>query len=132
MIAILSTLTPTFHLTVVHTLFHSFANNILTQKIFVGRNAVLRLLHIADRCPTLTREALALALRHIKQLRDTSLYQAAINMQANFLSASGHAPAIDDSWIQQLNSKNQTDRNKLEVELKTYQSNMIKESIRVS
>ena len=38
---------------------------------------------------------------------------------------------VDLRWIQDMNKRNIAERNKLEVELKTYQSNMIKESIRV-
>jgi hypothetical protein len=38
---------------------------------------------------------------------------------------------IDGRWIDEANAKNQAERTKLEVELKTYTNNMIKESIRV-
>ena len=92
----------------------------------------MRLLHIADRCPKLARHALFLALERVKQLRDTILYQAAINMHATVLGPSEPLPPIDDSWVQRVVTRNQSEKNKLEVELKTYQSNMIKESIRVS
>ena len=39
---------------------------------------------------------------------------------------------MDADWVEDISSKNQSERNKLEVELKTYQSNMIKESIRMA
>lgn len=39
---------------------------------------------------------------------------------------------LDEKWIQETNTRNIAERNKLEVELKTYSNNMIKESIRVS
>ena len=68
--------------------------------------------------------------RCLHSLRDLNLYQLALNLQAS-LGANEIAPPVDDGWIQQIHSKNQSQRNKLEVELKTYQSNMIKESIRV-
>jgi len=38
---------------------------------------------------------------------------------------------IDGRWIDEVGAKNQAERTKLEVELKTYTNNMIKESIRV-
>jgi len=40
-------------------------------------------------------------------------------------------PQLDSSWTEETFAKNQTEKNKLEVELKTYTNNMIKESIRV-
>lgn len=39
---------------------------------------------------------------------------------------------LDTKWVDEVTAKNQSDRVKLEVELKTYTNNMIKESIRVS
>ena len=39
---------------------------------------------------------------------------------------------IDTSWLEEMNRRNQDERTKLEVERKTYSSNMIKESIRAS
>lgn len=38
---------------------------------------------------------------------------------------------MDQKWVDETNMRNQGERSKLEVELKTYSSNMIKESIRV-
>lgn len=37
----------------------------------------------------------------------------------------------DSAWVEETELKNAKERNKLEAELKTYTSNMIKESIRV-
>jgi hypothetical protein len=39
---------------------------------------------------------------------------------------------LDTKWSDEVITRNQSDRAKLEVELKTYSNNMIKESIRVS
>jgi COP9 signalosome complex subunit 1 len=38
---------------------------------------------------------------------------------------------VDTQWADKIMSKNQAEKMKLEVELKTYTNNMIKESIRV-
>lgn len=38
---------------------------------------------------------------------------------------------LDTNWADETLAKNQAERTKLEVELKTYTNNMIKESIRV-
>ena len=39
---------------------------------------------------------------------------------------------VDTRWADEVMAKNQAEKTKLEVELKTYTNNMIKESIRVS
>jgi COP9 signalosome complex subunit 1 len=39
--------------------------------------------------------------------------------------------SLDTRWADETMAKNQAERSKLEVELKTYSNNMIKESIRV-
>ena len=62
--------------------------------------------------------------------RDTSLLEKAIGSY----SARGKSTSISPDykqWIAQTTKKNDNEKNKLEVELKTYTSNMIKESIRV-
>ena len=38
---------------------------------------------------------------------------------------------VDTAWVEEATKKNVAERTKLEVELKTYTNNMIKESIRV-
>lgn len=38
---------------------------------------------------------------------------------------------LDTKWVDEITAKNQSEKVKLEVELKTYTNNMIKESIRV-
>jgi len=40
-------------------------------------------------------------------------------------------PQLDTKWMDKIIVKNQEEQTKLEVELKTYSNNMIKESIRV-
>jgi COP9 signalosome complex subunit 1 len=39
---------------------------------------------------------------------------------------------LDVGWVEEVTNTNQADKSKLEVELRNYSSNMIKESIRVS
>ena len=90
-----------------------------------------RLLHIIERCPILALQAFQLAEQRIRAGRDTKAYGSAV------LLANHHFPAdtlvkADEKWIQGQETRNMSERNKLEVELKTYSNNMIKESIRVS
>lgn len=66
----------------------------------------------------------------------TSLYyayeQATVRAGADDpLPSWGEISRYDGAYIEELNRKNLEDKTKLEVELKTYTSNMIKESIRV-
>jgi len=96
-------------------------------------------MHIIVTCPSIAVDAYQLCLTHIHQSRDPSLYQnlLAAYEQANTI-AGGTLPdplrigSLDTKWADEVAAKNAAERNKLEVELKTYTGNMIKESIRVS
>lgn len=96
----------------------------------VDRTAVTRLLHIAQHCPTLAPSALQLALQYILQSSNTALYMNTIQEYNNLPSITDPLP-IDHKWIEEVSTTNASERNRLEVELKQYTSNMIKESIRV-
>ncbi|KAG6906595.1 hypothetical protein DXG01_012998 [Tephrocybe rancida] len=107
---------------------------------YSGRTAIDRLIHIVQTCPTIAPEAFQLAVQHIHQSRNPGLYQ-------NLLTAYEHASGSSDlsatlpnplelaplnmSWADDTSAKNHAERTKLEVELKTYSNNMIKESIRI-
>ncbi|KAH7911481.1 26S proteasome subunit RPN7-domain-containing protein, partial [Hygrophoropsis aurantiaca] len=105
---------------------------------YIGRTAVDRLVHIISICPSVAQHALKLAFTYIQQLRDPSLYQIAISAYDN-ASASLEVDLppvadiclIDTKRVDETIKKNQADKTKLEVELKTYSNNMIKESIRM-
>lgn len=87
---------------------------------------------MAEFCPTLASAAFQLAMQRIKAGRDASFYQAAVNLYNAALPEGADRVEIDPAWFESVVIKNTSERNKLEVELKTYTSNMIKESIRVS
>ncbi|KAF8899911.1 26S proteasome subunit RPN7-domain-containing protein [Gymnopilus junonius] len=104
-----------------------------------GRTAIDRLIYIMSFCPSIAPEAFQLCMQYIHQSRDPSLYQnlcqayeqLASNPDIsvpNIMDLSG----LDTKWADETMSKNQADRVKLEVELKTYSNNMIKESIRMA
>lgn len=69
-------------------------------------------------------------LERIRAGRDTQFYAAAVQIYNQHADAENQV-AVDSAWAESMNVQNAAERNKLEVELKTYQSNMIKESIRV-
>ena len=94
-----------------------------------------RLLHIIERCPILALQAFHLAEQRIRAGRDTKAYGSAVLLANHHLPADSPADTLvkaDEKWIQGQETRNMSERNKLEVELKTYSNNMIKESIRVS
>ncbi|KAJ7291302.1 26S proteasome subunit RPN7-domain-containing protein [Mycena rebaudengoi] len=105
---------------------------------YTGRTAVDRLMHIISSCPSLAAEAFQLAVQHIHQSRDPSLYQHLMSAYDQ-ASATSEVPlpsamdlaSLDTRWADEMMAKNQAERSKLEVELKTYSNNMIKESIRM-
>ncbi|KAJ6613626.1 G protein pathway suppressor 1 [Mycena sp. CBHHK59/15] len=105
---------------------------------YSGRPAVDRLVHIISTCPTLGPEAFQVAVQHIHQSRDPSLYQHLLSAYDQVSSASDtplpnsmDLASLDTRWADETMAKNQAERSKLEVELKTYSNNMIKESIRM-
>ncbi|OCH90469.1 PCI-domain-containing protein [Obba rivulosa] len=106
---------------------------------YSGRCLVDRLTHIISLSPALALPAFQLALQELSKLRDIPLYRAVRTAYEQAAARSdGDLPPIaevaplDQKWIDETNTKNQAERQKLEVELKTYLSNMIKESIRMA
>jgi COP9 signalosome complex subunit 1 len=105
-----------------------------------GRTAIDRLIHIINTCPSIAPAAAAHAARIIPTTRDPNLYGAvqAAYETARAKGTSGELPPVSDvlkvdqAWVDATSSKNVSDRQRLEVELKNYTNNMIKESIRVS
>ena len=95
-----------------------------------------RLVYIINICPALAVPALQLAVQHIFKTRDVDLYRntasiydgVAVSVQ---LPPAAEVAPLDQAWYEEWSSKNLSERTRLEVELKTYTSNMIKESIRV-
>ncbi|GLB33369.1 putative 26S proteasome subunit RPN7 [Lyophyllum shimeji] len=108
---------------------------------YSGRTAIDRLILIIQTCPSIAPEALQLAVQHIHQSRDPSLYQHVVSVYEQ-LAASPDLPVqlpspmeiapLDTKWADETLSRNQAEKTKLEVELKTYSNNMIKESIRMA
>ncbi|KAI0060391.1 hypothetical protein BV25DRAFT_1807315 [Artomyces pyxidatus] len=111
---------------------------------YAGRAAIDRLIHIIAYAPSLAPQALARALELLVApgQYDTSLYQALISAYDAAPSLpEGALPAFDEliadqspyiRWLEETTARNQLERTRLEVELKTYTNNMIKESIRMA
>jgi len=106
---------------------------------YSGRTAIERLAQIITLCPSIATQALQAALKDVFTMRDVNLYRSVLSAYDQTANASnGEIPPasevapVNQKWIDETNQKNQADRTKLEVELKTYTSNMIKESIRMA
>ncbi|KAH9474510.1 COP9 signalosome complex subunit 1 [Psilocybe cubensis] len=112
---------------------------------YSGRTAIDRLVFIIVLCPSIAPEAFSLCVKRIHRSRDPSLYQhllQAYEQTANAAASDGgldislpntmDLAELDTKWVDDVTAENQADRVKLEVELKTYSNNMIKESIRMA
>lgn len=97
---------------------------------------------IAESCPALAADAYALAATTImSSTLDTRMYAEAVDGYNNALTQSLNqgAPAVkgkqkmalDHRWIEETRRTADATTDRLEVELKNYQTNLIKESIRV-
>ncbi|KAN0139188.1 26S proteasome subunit RPN7 domain containing protein [Lactarius tabidus] len=111
---------------------------------YSGRTALDRLIYIITHSPTLAPQALkrSLQLLTAPTQRDTGLYEAIFSAYKTTASQPGvELPSLEElipdhtqflTWVEATNERNSTERRKLEVELKTYTGNMIKESIRMA
>jgi len=111
---------------------------------YSGRAAMDRLIHIISFSPSLAPQAFkkALQLLTAPTQRDTEYYKGILGAYEAVTSRHGarlppleellpdHSPYL--TWIEKTNEQNNAERRKLEVELKTYTGNMIKESIRMA
>ncbi|KAK9456543.1 26S proteasome subunit RPN7-domain-containing protein [Dipodascopsis uninucleata] len=93
-------------------------------------NAIDRLLFIADRCPPLAKDALLLAITTLKKTQNVTKYEEAVEMLSKVDS---HDPlaTIDKAWVDEVSRSTRSVGDKLELELKSYKNNLIKESIRM-
>ncbi|CAG8824622.1 25821_t:CDS:2, partial [Gigaspora rosea] len=92
-----------------------------------------RLLFIAKRCPPLQIDAYKLALQ---ELRDSSLdhnkYLNTANKLNEVLTSQGYPSyPVDNAWVETTQKRAKAALERLEVELKNFKNNLIKESIRM-
>ena len=93
-------------------------------RITPDRRRIDRLLFVGRNCPTLRVKAYQLALDAIK------LYSLDYRL---YLDIGHECPeaTVDEEWAEEARVKQESGLDKLDVELKNYQNNLIKESIRV-
>ncbi|KAG9000792.1 hypothetical protein FRB94_005172 [Tulasnella sp. JGI-2019a] len=98
---------------------------------YTGRTVHLRAIFIAETCPALAPQAYQMALAHIQQgSTDVGAYLSVLNAYNNLVGVD--RIEADQDWVDRTINQNRKERERLEVDLKTYASNMIKESIRMS
>ncbi|KZT43306.1 hypothetical protein SISSUDRAFT_1057718 [Sistotremastrum suecicum HHB10207 ss-3] len=98
---------------------------------YSGSTAIARLQHIATTCPAIAKPALRIGIQQLLESRDTHQYTHLTTLY-NSLATSSEIIPINSKWVQETAQRNAKEKNKLETELKTYSSNMIKESIRMA
>ncbi|KAF2206547.1 hypothetical protein CERZMDRAFT_52864 [Cercospora zeae-maydis SCOH1-5] len=107
---------PTFDL-------ENWANN------YDGTLLAFRLAHIAIRCPSLSRQALVMAIAKAKSGRDVQLYNRLTELAGNL--GLSHLAVVDVEWASQKDEENRREQGRLESELRGYKNNLIRESIRM-
>ena len=103
---------------------------------FSGYSKYIRLMYIADHCPSLQIDALELAMKYIKS--NTYNINAYISIHRKLISALTNASLankidqypLDTNWIEENTKIAQVYFEKLDTDLKNYKTNSIKESIR--
>lgn len=96
----------------------------------LGRTRFDRLFHIGKACVPLCVEALKQAVREAKQGNDVGRYKDAWDCIS--VAAPTEPEAVyDPTWVAQKEDINAQETARLELELKGYKNNLVKESIRV-
>lgn len=95
-------------------------------------------MHIVSHSSSIAPEAFNLAVQHIHQGRNPAQFQKLLTAYEEFsaqqdapLPAPAELASLDGKWADGAIARNQQEKLKLEVELKSYTNNLIKESIRV-
>ncbi|CAH2063280.1 unnamed protein product [Thlaspi arvense] len=99
--------------------------------LYKGRTKIMRLLFIANHYggnQTVQLEALRMAYDEIKKGENTQLFREVVNKINGRL---GEKYAMDSSWCETVDRRAEQRKGKLENELSSYRTNLIKESIRM-
>lgn len=95
-----------------------------------GRTRFARLLYIGQASVVLCVDALKAAVREAKKGKDIQQYRDAWEC---IRTAAPYEPEAewDEAWVANTEKQNKRDTHRLELELRGYKNNMVKESIRV-
>ncbi|CAE6453797.1 unnamed protein product [Rhizoctonia solani] len=99
---------------------------------YKGQAAIKRLRFIAANSTTLQADALRLAIKQVKAANiDVNLYQQLIT-EYNALPSVHKQITLDQDWMAKVKTTKDAEGDRLQVELKTYTTNLIKESTRMA
>lgn len=111
-------------------LHFSVTGHTQTLTNFLGRTRFDRLLLFGSSSSFLYSEALKLAITEAKQGQDVGRYEVATS-KLHEISPEDRDGFPDLGWVDRMTKKVKADTDRLELELKGYKNNLIKESIRV-
>jgi len=95
---------------------------------YLGHTKILRLIFIAEHCPELEKEAYKLSIDEVKKTINTALFKELTIKAGDRL---GPEYKLDQSWVDAVDKKSQQNQDKLDSDLSSYKTNLIKESIRM-
>ncbi|KAH0912502.1 hypothetical protein HID58_035823 [Brassica napus] len=100
--------------------------------MYKGRTKIMRLLFIANHCgggnQTMQLEALRMAYDEVKKGENTQLFRDVVSKINGRL---GDKYGMDSAWCEMIDRRAEQRKGKLENELSSYRTNLIKESIRM-
>ncbi|KAL6008588.1 COP9/signalosome complex subunit Csn1 [Asimina triloba] len=100
--------------------------------LYTGRTKIMRLIFIADQCeatnPQMQLEALRMAFDETKKGENTQLHR---EVASKIMGRLGPAYEVDLAWAESIDRRADQRKEKLENELNSYRTNLIKESIRM-
>jgi COP9 signalosome complex subunit 1 len=96
---------------------------------YTGHTKVDRLVFIAERCKVLEAEAFRMALEEIKKSNCSLKYQVVTEKIAKRM---GDSSVFDQNWIDSVEKRAAQVKEKLEFDLNTAKTQLIRENIRVS
>ena len=98
---------------------------------YKGKTRIYRLLHIGETSAYLQTDALKAAVHEAKAGKDVLLFQTAV-AKLRSVAPSEPEAQIDSKWVDRTSAEVKAETTRLEMELKGYKNNLIKESTRVS
>ncbi|MBE3045640.1 hypothetical protein IMZ48_24460 [Candidatus Bathyarchaeota archaeon] len=103
----------------------------LTDRPIAGRTRFDRLYHIGRTSTVLCTDALKAAITEAKSGKDVGLYRIVVETLREV--APNEPEAVPDkAWIEVTDRSNKNETQRLEMELRGYKNNLVKESVRVS
>lgn len=110
---------------------------VLRSAPYKGLARLHRLVYLAQQCPELRIPCATAALELVKEATSNTVeYHSLLTIRNTYTSGSLIPAAdrmeADAAWIQSTDARNGAEREKLELEMRNYQNNLIKESIRMA